>query len=81
MEVKVKLGATQRTLVVPLYPPPSLAKFSTDCIKLFKLPADTPLTITYKNDKNQQLPVASDGDFNDVRSPTPFVCDPTFNRP
>lgn len=66
MEVKVRLGPTQRTHLVALYPPPTLSKFSSDCIKLFKLPTDTPLNITYKTDRNQQIAVNTDGDFNDV---------------
>ena len=67
MEVKVRLGPTQRTLMVPLYPPPTLAKFQTDVIKLFKLPADVTLNVSYKNEKNQFILVHSEGDFNDVR--------------
>lgn len=66
MEVKVRLGQTQRNLTVFLYPPPTLAKFQTDVIKLFKLPSDTALNVAYKNEKNAFIPVNSDGDFNDV---------------
>ena len=69
MEVKVRLGPTQRNLTVPLYPPPTLAKFQTDVIKLFKLPSDVTLFVTYKNERNQFLPVQNDADFNDVRIP------------
>lgn len=67
MEVKVRLGPTQRNLTVPLYPPPTLGKFQTDVIKLFKLPNDVTLLVTYKNERNQFIPVQNDADFNDVR--------------